>query len=118
MAKSYVAMGYEMCPVCGTFHNESILLNTHLQDVFPDKPFCTGATFCSEHEAMREEYLALVEVSNKDSGFSFKDAEVTGNYAHIRRSAVPHLFNIPIAPETPFVFVELGVIDKLKSLCE
>lgn len=33
--RSYVGMGYALCPVCGTKHDEVVLLDKRLRDSLP-----------------------------------------------------------------------------------
>lgn len=111
--KSYVGLGVNVCPICYEQHNETVLLDRRLQNSLPHK-MRTGWALCPKHEAMKEEYVALVEVSNPNPR-SPDDAVPTGNYAHVRRTVAAQLFNVPVGA-FPFVYVEVGVLDKLQAL--
>lgn len=114
---NFVATGFEQCPICYKEHGETVLINKHMQDM-PQR-VCTGHSLCSEHEAMRAEYIAAVEVSNAPpAGAVLKpaDAKPTGNIAHIRHTAATQIFNVPLPADLPFFYVEPGVIDKLKEM--
>ena len=122
---NHVGMGFEQCPICLKHHTETVLLATKytrgrngtmepLRRV-PARA-CTGHSLCPEHEAMRTEYLALVEATGAP-GETLKpeDATLTGNVCHIRRTVAKEIFNIPVSAH-PFVYVEVGVIDRLQSM--
>ena len=126
---SYVAMEQHMCKVCGKIHehNTGILINKILRDI-PDNKRITGYGLCKECDDLSEEYLAIIEIALSKSRIGTskelvkpKDAYRTGTYAHIKRSAVPNVFDIDsieIDTSLPFIYVEEGVIDKLHGSTE
>lgn len=114
---NFFAIGFEQCPICYKEHGETVLVSKRMRDI-PQR-VCTGHSLCPEHEAMRAEYIAAVEVSNASpTGSVLKPANVkpTGNIAHIRRTAAAQIFNVPLPADLPFFYVEPGVIDKLKEM--
>lgn len=114
-----MGMGHEVCPICGTKHTETVLLDMKLRPVIK-RDNLTGISLCPEHAAMATEYLALVEVNNDPArrGDTLKphEAKRTGNIAHVRRTVIPHMFNMTVPDTTPFVYVDVGVIEKLRGL--
>lgn len=110
--KSFVAVGVEICPICYAEHGETVLLNRRLQDTLPSK-VRTSWSLCPKHEAMKAEYVALVEVSNTNPRTP-DDAVPTGNYLHVRRSVATQIFNVPL-DDIPFAYMEVGVLDALSS---
>lgn len=117
--KSHVGMGYALCPICHKKHDEVVLLDTRLRESLPRESFM-GFKLCDEHEAMRAEYIALVETSNapQREGDTLKpeDAVLTGRIAHVRRSVAPSIINVPMPDTLAFVYVEPGVIEKLQAM--
>ena len=117
MAKSYVGMGYEICPICGQKHSETVLLDRKLKETL-SRENCTGFSLCEEHKQLFEQgYIALIELegepTKKDlTGLEFDNR--TGRFAHIRKEVWPNLFNSD-CPETSFVFVEKEVITFLEE---
>lgn len=116
MNKSFVGMGVELCPVCGQTHTESVLLDKRRKNTFGPDRVLTGVSLCPEHEAMREEYVALVEVSEQPKADTkAHDVKRTGNFAHVRRTAAAKIFDIDLS-KTPLAYIEVGVIEKLQAL--
>lgn len=110
--KSFVAVGVEICPICYAEHGETVLLNRRLQDTLPSK-VRTGWSLCPKHEAMKAEYVALVETLNENPQTP-NDARPTGNYLHVRRSVAAQIFNVPL-DDIPFAYMEVGVLEHLSS---
>ena len=117
--KSHVGMGFSVCPVCGTKHYEVVLLDKRLEDSLNRENFM-GWALCPEHDAMKGEYIALVECSNAGTGAKLKqeDAIRTGQIAHVRRTAAKQIFNTDLPDDMPLVFVEVGVIEALRKKVE
>ena len=115
--KSHVGMGFSVCPICGTKHDEVVLLDKHLQKTLERDNFM-GYELCPEHAAMSVEYIALVECDNTGVGKSLKsaDANRTGQFAHVRRTAAKNILNVELPSDLPFVFAEVGVIETLKEI--
>ena len=117
MSKSYVGMGYEVCPVCGEHHTETILLDKRLKATL-EQSNCTGMSFCPEHQKQHDDgYVFLIEVSNQNTSSTLKpsDANRTGNYAAMKREAFSQVFDTNIG-DKPIVFVEVGVLDALARI--
>lgn len=117
--KSHVGMGYSLCPVCGIKHSEVVLLDKRLKDTLTQHEFM-GFDLCPEHEAMREEYIALVEIKATPQGTNAKPKDVhnsrTGLIAHVKRPAFKEIFNVDVPDTQPMAYVEVGVIDQLKGM--
>jgi len=114
--KSYVGMGHSLCPVCGIKHDEVVLLDKRLMESLERTNFM-GWSLCPEHEALRAEYIALVECSNTakvGKTLTLGNSERTGQIAHVRRSVAKHIFK-DLPDDLPMVFVEVGVIEALKQ---
>ncbi len=116
--KSHVGMGFSVCPICGAKHDEVVLLDQRLRQSLTQHEFM-GWALCPEHEAMRAEYLALVEVEGQPTGTGHEQlakAKRTGEICHVKREAVPHIFNVEVPEDLPLIFVEQGTIAKLKEM--
>ena len=118
--KSHVSMAQHQCPICLVMHDiNEILLKTDLQPTLERKTL-TGHSPCpSCQEQIDKDYVALVETRDPNPGRSMIGIDVprSGNFAFIRREVFPRIFNVPLPP-LPMVFVEPGVIDKLRSMTE
>ena len=92
MSKSYVGMGYEVCPICYTKHNETILLNKRRKDSLEKDTFL-GFKFCPEHEKTRETHVALVEIANitKQARVKTEEAKPTGRYILMTKEIAKHI---------------------------
>lgn len=111
--KSHVGMGYSVCPVCGTQHDEVVLLDRRLKPTLESRQ-AVGWAFCPEHAKLKADgYVALIECNNSPKDLN--DADRTGQVAHVRATAFANIFNRP-APAGGICFVEVGVIDKLKGM--
>ncbi len=117
MNKSHVGLGYQLCPICYEKHDEVVLLDRRLKDSL-EHDNLMGFPLCPKHEAMKAEYLALVECSNEqvDGNLKPKDAKPTGQIAHVKRESAKRIFNIALPDDLAFVYCEVGVIEKLKSM--
>ena len=110
--KSYVSMEQAVCPVCGTVHDTgALLLDKRLRATF-ERHTVTHYAMCAEHQKLKDDgYIALVECSNQPRGLD--NALRTGPIAHIRATAWPNLFDVPV-PSKGLAFIEVGVIEKLQ----
>ena len=117
--KSHVGMGHEVCPICGTKHDEVVLLDKRLLNTLT-RDMVTGMSLCTSCKDKTEEYLALVGVSNTSTGSKLKqeDAIRTGELVHIRRTVAARIFSIPLDNKLPMAFVDSEVINHLKKLQE
>ena len=112
--KSYVGMGYDMCPVCLKHTNETVLLNKRLLPNLERENF-TGFSMCDEHQKMKEDvYIACVEVKGNQQTASLYDADRTGKVAHIANHAWEKIFNAA-SPKKGICFLQEGVIDILEK---
>lgn len=117
--KDFVGMTFQVCPICGTEHSEAVAIHKRMAKVLKPRNF-EGFVLCDEHKEMQVEYIALVEASNTGVGKNLKPQEAirTGVIAHLRRTAAAQIFNVPFPADLPFVYVEVGVIDKIKGMTE
>lgn len=120
--KSHVSLEQNVCVVCGiTYETGAILIDRRLRQSL-ERYTCTGAGLCPEHQRRYDEgFVALVECDpeksgNPAAGALLKPAEAyrTGRIAFLKREVCAQLFNVPIGSELPYVFVEPGVIEKLR----
>jgi hypothetical protein len=115
MDKSHVGMGYNVCPVCGQTHNESVLLHKHMRPVLTRNEFL-GWVMCDEHQKLcHEGYTALIEVNGQPKSLS--DADRTGRLMHIRNSVWDQIFNMPL-PDQGLCFVDPEAFAKLEAKYE
>jgi type II secretory ATPase GspE/PulE/Tfp pilus assembly ATPase PilB-like protein len=111
--KSHVGMGFTVCPVCLTEHDEVVLLHTQMRNVLEQRQ-ATGWGLCPDCQSKRNEgYIALVGVSNKP--MELNDAIRTGDIAHLKAHVFTDMFNRDLPPKG-MAFVEQGVIEHLKNL--
>lgn len=117
MSKSHVGMGYEVCPVCGQKHTETVLLDTELKESL-ERETCTGFSLCEEHRKLFEQgYIALIELdkrpTNSDTtGLEFNNR--TGRFAHVKKEIWPNLFSSD-CPKTSIAFIDKEVMDFLEK---
>ena len=125
--KSYVTMEQHICPVCGkTFDTGNIIMDKRLKESFDSKTV-TGYGLCEEHEELfNQGYVALIEIDEKKSNLAGKNKDIhskdvyrTGNLAHIKIDIFRNIFSFsPPHRNQAYVFVEEGLIEKLKLLIE
>lgn len=118
--KSYVSLAQHQCPICLDMHDTNeILFKKDLRPTLESKT-TTGHSPCPTCQMrLNEGYLALIETADPNPGRSTvgMDVKRSGSFAFIRREVFPKIFNVPL-PEVPMVFVEPGVIDKLRTMTE
>ena len=119
--KAYVSMEQAVCPVCGcTFDTGSILLDRRLKNSM-ERHTTTHMEMCPEHNKLfNEGYIALIETTSQPGANGLlkqENALRTGQLCHVSRRMWDHVFDVE-APEGGIVFVEPGVIDKLKGMVD
>lgn len=121
--KSYVSLEQHLCIVCGKrYDTGAVLLDRRLRDSLV-KYTLTGSGLCPEHQTLHEQgFIALIECDPVRSGLPPSGCRLhpgkayrTGRIAHLKRDICAQVFNVPIPPELPLVFVEPGVIEKLTA---
>ena len=113
MSKSHVGMGYTMCPVCLTEHDEVVLLDTRLHNSLKQRQ-ATGWRMCPSCANKKAEgFIALIGVTNEPR--ELNDAMCTGDVVHIRATAWPNIFNSSV-PDKGIAFVQPEVIEYLKGI--
>lgn len=127
MTKSHVTMEQRRCRICGKdFDTGSILLHKQLRPVF-EHTTVTGMGICPEDDKMIQDgYLALIEIDPEKSHAQHnkpvqeQNAYRTGGMAWLARSALRGLLGAhpydDLGNPLPFVFVEKGVLDKLREM--
>lgn len=124
--KSHVSMERHICLVCGAeYDTGSILLDRRLRASF-ERYTTTGWGLCAQHQRLfDEDFVALVECDPAKSGHPSSaerlkphQAYRTGRVAHLKRDVFARVFNVPIDPKLPSVFVEPGVIEKLEAMVD
>jgi len=122
--KSHVSLERRVCLVCGAaFDTGNILLDKLLRASL-ERHTSTGWGLCDEHRRLFDEgFVALVECDPERSGkptgtdrLKPEAAYRTGRLAHLKREAFTGVFNVPLAPDQPCVFVEPGVIEQLQGM--
>lgn len=116
--KSYVGMGFYVCPICGNKHGEEVLIGRRMKPTLTTDMYL-GQSMCSEDQKKFDEgFIAFVECENSDSTkdkLKQEEAVRTGRIFHIRKDAIDKIFNtLPI--ETPFVFCQKEVGDMLVEM--
>lgn len=88
--KSYVGLGYEVCPICGAEHTESVLLSTRMKDSLEHRNH-TGWSLCPDHQSQADQgFVFLVEMASEPTGSSSLAATWhlrTGTIIAIRRES-------------------------------
>jgi hypothetical protein len=121
--KSYVSLEQRVCVVCGVrYDTNTILLDRRLRPSLEHRTV-TGYGLCESHqESFDTGYVALIECLPQSSGNPSHGAMVkpgqerrTGRVAYLKREACAVIFNIPIAPTCPCVWVEPTVLELLQS---
>jgi hypothetical protein len=124
--KSHVSMERHLCLVCGTeYDTGTILLDRRLRASLK-RYTTTGWGLCPEDQRLFDDgFVALVECDPGKSGIPSSadrlkptQAYRTGRVLHLKRDAFGRVFNVPIEPSLPSVFVEPGVIEKLEAMRE
>ena len=119
-------MERKLCLVCGCeYDTGAILLDRRLRQHL-ERYTTTGWGLCEEHQRLHHDgYVALVECDPRRSGEpSSKNllppdqAYRTGRLAHLRREAFARMFDVPITPHQPCIFVDPGVIDQLQLMAQ
>lgn len=122
--KSHVSLERHVCLVCGTaFDTGNILLDKRLRASL-ERHTSTDWGLCDEHRRLFDEgFVALVECDPERSGkptdsdcLKPEAAYRTGRLVHLKREAFTGVFNVPLAPDQPCVFVEPGVIEQLQGM--
>lgn len=110
--KSYVGMGFSVCPVCATKHSEVVLLDQRMRMSLKRDNFM-GFEMCENDKKLKNAgFIALIEVKNKPMNFS--DADRTGVVAHMKTEAFINTFGYR-PPEMGAVYVEAGFVQKLRE---
>lgn len=125
--KSHVGMEQHQCPICLVkFDTGNILLETRIDPRTRtlcqtlDDHVVTGYSPCPDCQAkLDDDYIALVETRDPNPGRSTIGIDVprSGNFAFVERKAFSRIFDMSV-PDPPMVFVEPGVIDKIRSMTE
>ncbi len=118
--KSYVSLERHVCVVCCVpYETGALLIDRRLLESL-EKYTTTGWGLCPEHLKLYEDgYVALVECGNGKPSIGDRlkpeDALRTGDFAHLKRDAFAVAFNVAVEPDIPVVFVEPGVLWKLRT---
>ena len=122
--KSHVSLEQHVCLVCGVAYDTgNILLDKRLRASM-EHHTTTGWGLCPEHQKLSDDgFVALVECDPQRSGspgdrLKPEQAYRTGRLAHLKREAFATMFNVPVAADQAFVFVEPGVIERLQAMVE
>jgi hypothetical protein len=124
--KSHVSMEQRVCLICGTNYETGALLLDRCLRATLEQFTLTGWGLCPEHQALFDKgFVALVEIDPARSGTPLpgdrlrpEQAYRTGPVLHMRREAFAEIFSVSADFQLPFVFVEIGAIEKLQALVE
>jgi hypothetical protein len=122
--KSHVSMERCVCVVCGAEYDTGALLIDKRLRASLEHYTTTGWGLCPEHRRLFDDgFVALVECDPERSGASAQtnvlkpgQAFRTGRIAHVKRELFGRASNVSIQPETPCVFVDSDVIDRLQTM--
>lgn len=115
--KSYVGMGYYICPICGNEHGNEVLMDRRMKATLTQHEYL-GQQLCTEDQKKFDEgFIAFVECENSTDADKLKQEEAvrTGRIFHIQKDAISKIFNYP-AIDTPFVFCQKEVGDMLVEM--
>ena len=122
--KSHVSLEQRLCLVCGVAYDTgSILLDKRLRASLAHFT-TTGWGLCPEHQKLSDDgFVAPVECDPQRSGspgdrLKLEQAYRTGRLAHVKRDVFATVFNVPVAADQAFVFVEPGVIERLQAMVD
>lgn len=121
--KSHVTLEKKLCSVCGKeYDTGSILLDRQLRERF-EMYTTTGYGLCEEDKSKFDAGFIALVVVDKDKSFSGSDGKMkmenahrTGEIIHIKKEVLFKMFNQPV--DTPMVFIEQEVADKIKGWYE
>lgn len=119
MSKSHVGMGYAVCPVCGTRHDEVVLLDSRMKETLERENF-TGFALCPEDKKLHDEgYIALVVAASVPEGVPFHEqfnaAKRTGEVIHIRYTVAAQIFNTDLS-KLEMVWIDVDGAKKIKTM--
>jgi hypothetical protein len=117
--KSHVGMGYNVSPITGEKHSESVILDQRMKDTLEKDNFLGLAYGPEAVEKLANGYVALIEVNNQNDGtdkMSLADADRTGTYCFVKRELVRDMFGIEEDKVADFQFVSSEIIQFLTDL--
>mgnify|MGYP000035305619 CR=1 FL=1 len=120
--KSHVGMGHQQCLICGTKHDEAVLLDKRLRKTLT-RDMLTGNDSCPECSGrLKEGYIALLGVDPERSvpdGNTLRpeNAHRTGDLLWIKKDIAKNMFNMK-SVDTPFMFIEPEGIKQLTKMAE
>lgn len=117
--KSYVGMGYNVCPITGEKHSESVILDQRMKDSLEKDNFLGLAYGPEAVEKLANGYVALIEVQNPVDGsekMTLAEANRTGTYCFVKRELVRDMFGIEEDKVAEFQFVSSEIIQFLTDL--
>ena len=121
---SHVSLERHVCLVCDVeYDTGAILLDRRWRPSMKMRT-TTGWGVCPTHKQLfNDGFVALIECdpTRSDSpptGSHVKPDQAyrTGKIAYLKREAFAKVFDVPIKPDLPLVFVEPGVLEKLQAL--
>ena len=125
----YVKIADHQCPICGTIHKHDteLLIHKNLKSIETDDDgiVVTGMSLCEEHDKLfKEGYVALIVVNppenlndvSHEEKLSLIDAERTGDLCHVRRSVFNDMMNANIEDNTPLIFIDPELFQKLVAM--
>ena len=122
--KSYVSLEQRVCLVCeARYDTNTLLIDRRLRPSLEPRTV-TGYGLCHSHQELFDQgFVALIEIDPARSGNPAAGALVkpgqehrTGRVAFLKREKYGQIFDIPIEPDWPSVWVEPAVIDRLQTI--
>jgi hypothetical protein len=117
--KSHVGMGYNVCPITGEKHSESIVLDKRMEDTLEKDNFLGLAYGPEAVEKLSNGYVALIEVNSQNDGtdkITLAEANRTGTYCFVKKELVRDMFRIEEDKVADFQFVSAEIIKFLTDL--
>jgi hypothetical protein len=122
--KSFVSMERRICLACGHRYDTNTLLFDRRLAKSLSQYTITGWGLCPNDQKRYEDgFVALVECDPAKSGVGPttqnllpNSAYRTGVVVHLKRAVFERICNVTISPDLPLVFVEPGVIAKIRAL--
>ncbi len=116
----FVAMGTNICEVCGCeFESGEVLLHKNLREI-PKNKRCTGWGICPEHQKLHSEgYLALVEATSDNPSSQTLTQETairTGRIIHMKYDVADKMLTPKVSRVHKMVFIDPDAFDMIYQM--
>jgi hypothetical protein len=124
--KSHVSLEQRICQVCMESYDTGALLIDRRLRASLERTTTTGFGLCPDHQLLYDQgFIALVvfdpeRSGNPTSGQLVKPSAAyrLGSFAHLKREVFAQVFNVPVDPKLPLVFVDQEVIARLEAMAK